>query len=44
VRFDGLVVHTPTLRGETISFGWKGALRVNGKVERITGFAPGTGI
>ena len=37
-RFDGLSVTLPTLRGETLSFGWQGPLRVNGQEQPITGF------
>jgi hypothetical protein len=38
VDFTTLTVHCSTLRNETLSFGWSGALRVNGKDEAITGF------
>ena len=36
--FTPLTVHCSTLRNETLSFGWSGALRVNEKDEAITGF------
>jgi hypothetical protein len=39
VRFDGLTVEMETLRGETLSFGWTGPLRVDGVETAITGFA-----
>ncbi len=36
--FDGLSVEMETLRGETLSFGWTGPLRVNGSETAISGF------
>lgn len=35
---DGLQVEMVSLRGEQIRFGWKGPLKVNGKVKKISGF------
>ena len=37
--FTQLTVQFATLRAETLSFGWTGPLRVNGKEEAITGFS-----
>jgi hypothetical protein len=39
VTFDGLNVEMETLRGQTLSFGWTGPLRVDGVETAITGFA-----
>lgn len=38
VELEALSARTATLRGETLSFGWRAPLRVDGKVQRITGF------
>jgi hypothetical protein len=38
VTFDGLNVEMETLRGQTLSFGWTGPLRVDGVETAITGF------
>jgi hypothetical protein len=38
VRFDELSASCPTLRGETLAFGWQGPLLVNGREEPIAGF------
>jgi hypothetical protein len=38
VTFDGLHVEMETLRGQTLSFGWTGPLRVDGVETAITGF------
>ena len=38
VAFDGLAVQANTLRGDTLAFGWEGALLRNGEAEPITGF------
>lgn len=38
VAFGELRVRCATVRGETLTFGWKGPLTVNGKEEPITGF------
>jgi hypothetical protein len=38
VAFDGLSVRCPTLRGETLAFGWEGPLLRNDQVQPITGF------
>jgi len=35
---DAAEVELTSLRGETIRFGWKGALKVNGKIKKISGF------
>jgi hypothetical protein len=38
VVFDDLTVRCPTLRGETLEFGWEGPLRRNGEEQPIAGF------
>ncbi|MDP2858715.1 MAG: hypothetical protein Q8P50_12155, partial [Bacillota bacterium] len=38
VTFDGLSVSCDTLRGETLSFGWEGALVRNGQEQPLAGF------
>ena len=38
VAFGELSVRCATLRGETLAFGWEGALMRNGQAEPITGF------
>jgi hypothetical protein len=38
VKLEGLEATCETLRGETLSFGWTGPLRVNGEEQPITGF------
>ncbi len=38
VEFGQLSVRCPTLRGETLTFGWTGPLLVDGKEQSITGF------
>jgi len=38
VAFEELAVRCATLRGETLAFGWEGALLRNGEEEPITGF------
>ena len=38
VQLDGLAARCDTLRGERISFGWEGALTVNGEEQPLSGF------
>lgn len=38
LEFNGSELSLTSLRGEQLTFGWKGPLRVDGKVKRITGF------
>jgi hypothetical protein len=38
VVFEGPSVRCPTLRGETLSFGWQGPLKRNGKEQPLHGF------
>lgn len=38
VRFDELSARVPTLRGETLAFGWEGPLLRNGREEPTAGF------
>jgi len=38
VAFSGLEVNLTSLRGETLRFGWTGALKVNGKIKKLSGF------
>ncbi|MCI0477008.1 MAG: hypothetical protein L0Y55_12235, partial [Anaerolineales bacterium] len=38
IVYDGLSVRCPTLRGETLEFGWTGDFKRNGQVEPLCGF------
>ncbi len=38
VKFQGDEVELTSLRGEQVRFGWTGALRINGKVKKLSGF------
>jgi hypothetical protein len=40
VDLQGPAVRVDTLRGDTLSFGWTGPLRVNGVTQQIAGFEP----
>ncbi len=38
ITVQGLQVHAPTLRGDTLAFDWEGPLMLNGQEQPITGF------
>ena len=38
VKFGAAEVELTSLRGEQVRFGWQGALRVDGRVKKISGF------